>query len=148
MFSAIGKVQGLAKVSPSEETSNETGQAANETEKPEEQTSGGAGFFSAFSKIGITGISSSGTMDNIANAEAKTPTEEAELSDEKKKETWGNSLSNAFNKVGKVATDYSKGISIKMIFYFGLCLLSSRTIPVFIYCIPLTKDFLLFTEHL
>ena len=137
MFSAIGKVQGLAKVSPSEETSNETGQASNETEKPEEQTSGGAGFFSAFSKIGITGISSSGTMDNIANAEAKTPTEEAEDSDEKKKDTWGNSLSNAFNKVGKVATDYSKGnkllnftgrsfqiicISIKMIFYFGLCL--------------------------
>merc|ERR1711972_856300 len=76
-----GKVQGLAKVSPSEETSNETGQASNETEKPEEQTSGGAGFFSAFSKIGITGISSSGTMDNIANAEAKTPTEEAEDSD-------------------------------------------------------------------
>jgi len=108
LFSAIGKVQGLAKVSPSEETSNENAQADNDIEKPEEQSSGGAGFFSAFSKIGITGISSSGTMDNIANAEAKTPTDEAEEGDEKKKETWGNSLSNAFNKVGKVATDYSK----------------------------------------
>merc|ERR1711983_143693 len=108
LFSAIGKVQGFTKVSPSEETKEgETG----ETEKNEEQnnTSSG-GFFSAFSKIGIAGISSSETIENISDAAGtgKTPTEDSEESDEKKKETWGNSFSNAFNKVGKVATDYSK----------------------------------------
>merc|ERR1719322_721019 len=108
LFSAIGKVQGFTKVSPSEETKEgETG----ESEKNEEQnnTSSG-GFFSAFSKIGISGISSSETIENISDAAGtgKTPTEDTEESDEKKKETWGNSFSNAFNKVGKVATDYSK----------------------------------------
>merc|ERR1712079_992 len=61
------------------------------------------GFFSAFSKIGISGISSSGTVENLAAAGAedkdKTPTEEAaEDGDERKRDTWGNSLSNAFNK--------------------------------------------------
>merc|ERR1712079_194224 len=71
------------------------------------------GFFSAFSKIGISGISSSGTVEILAAAGAedkdKTPTEEAaEDGDERKRDTWGNSLSNAFNKVGKAATDYSK----------------------------------------
>merc|ERR1712029_1012110 len=87
------------------------GGGTGETEKNEEQnnTSSG-GFFSAFSKIGISGISSSETMENISDnaGTGKTPTEDTEESDEKKKETWGNSFSNAFNKVGKVATDYSK----------------------------------------
>merc|ERR1712029_358490 len=87
------------------------GGGTGETEKNEEQnnTSSG-GFFSAFSKIGIAGISSSETIENISDATGtgKTPTEDSEESDEKKKETWGNSFSNAFNKVGKVATDYSK----------------------------------------
>jgi len=109
LFSAIGKVQGFTKVSPSEETVKDGD--AGETEKNEEQTNtSSGGFFSAFSKIGISGISSSGTMENIdaAAGAGKTPTEDTEESDEKKKETWGNSFSNAFNKVGKVATDYSK----------------------------------------
>ena len=48
-------------------------------------------------------MSSSATVENISAND-----EEGE-NDDKKKETWGTSLSQAFNKVGKVATDYSKG---------------------------------------
>merc|ERR1711936_678655 len=61
LFSAIGKVQGFTKVSPSEETAKDGD--AGETDKNEEQNIiSSGGFFSAFSKIGISGISSSGTM--------------------------------------------------------------------------------------
>ena len=109
LFSAIGKVQGFTKVSPTEETKEE-----NTEDGDNDNETAAGGFFSAFSKIGISGISSSGTVENLAAAGAedkdKTPTEEAaEDGDERKRDTWGNSLSNAFNKVGRVATDYSKG---------------------------------------
>jgi len=108
---AIGKVQGLTtKVSPSDEKPKDAAdeETAAEGGKQDEQATGG-GFFSAFSKIGtISGMASSGTVENIAAAGGKTPTEEGDDGEDKRKETWGNSLSNAFNKVGKVATDYSK----------------------------------------
>ena len=108
LFSAIGKVPGFTKVSPTEETVKEElagGGDCGEGDKTEDQTSAGTagGFFSAFSKIGISGMSSSATVENISAND-----EEGE-NDDKKKETWGTSLSQAFNKVGKVATDYSKG---------------------------------------
>ena len=109
LFSAIGKVQGFTKVSPTEETTKEESADPADTDKQEDAAAtGGAGFFSAFSKIGMPGMTNSGTMENIA-AGGKTPEDDTEENDDKKKETWGNSLSNAFNKVGKVATDYSKG---------------------------------------
>jgi len=106
LFSAIGKVPGFTKVSPTEETLKEepgVGESCD-GDKTEDQASAGTagGFFSAFSKIGISGMSSSATVENISANE-----EEGE-NDDKKKETWGTSLSQAFNKVGKVATDYSK----------------------------------------
>merc|ERR1711874_137886 len=72
-----------------------------------EDGSSAGGFFSAFSKIGISGMSSSATVENIAG---KSPSDEAGDAEERKKETWGTSLSQAFNKVGKVATDYSKAV--------------------------------------
>ena len=109
LFSAIGKVPGFTKVSPTEEPLKEEpgggGGDCSEGDKTEDQASAGTagGFFSAFSKIGISGMSSSATVENISAND-----EEGENED-KKKETWGTSLSQAFNKVGKVATDYSKG---------------------------------------
>ena len=118
---AIGKVQGLTtKVSPSDEKPKDAAdeETAAEGGKQDEQATGG-GFFSAFSKIGtISGMASSGTVENIAAAGGKTPTEEGDDGEDKRKETWGNSLSNAFNKVGKVATDYSKGKFFSMINIF------------------------------
>ena len=111
LFSAIGKVPvpSFTKLSPTEETSkeNDAQENSDDVEKTEDATPAGAGgFFSAFSKIGISGMSSSASVDNMAG---KSPGDVAGEPDEKKKETWGNSLSQAFNKVGKVATDYSKG---------------------------------------
>ena len=107
LFSAIGKVPGFTKVSPTEETVKEEpgGGETCDGDKTEDQASAGTagGFFSAFSKIGISGMSSSATVENIS------ANEEDGENEDKKKETWGNSLSQAFNKVGKVATDYSKG---------------------------------------
>jgi len=102
LFSAIGKVPGFTKVSPTEEEPG--GGETCDGDKAEDQASASTagGFFSAFSKIGISGMSSSATVENISANE-----EEGE-NDDKKKETWGTSLSQAFNKVGKVATDYSK----------------------------------------
>jgi len=110
LFSAIGKVPvpGFNKLSPTEETSkeNDAEELTEDVAKTEEATSAGAGgFFSAFSKIGISGMSSSASVDNMAG---KSPCDEPGETDEKKKDTWGTSLSQAFNKVGKVATDYSK----------------------------------------
>ena len=115
LFNAFGKVQGLTnKVSPSDEkpkdaTEEEAG------DKAEEAASGSGGFFSAITKMGgnIPGISSSGTVENLAAAANKSSEDDTgavtEENDDKRKETWGNSFTNAFNKVGKVATDYSKG---------------------------------------
>jgi len=102
LFSAIGKVPGFTKVSPTEEEPGSV--ESGEGDKTEDQATAGTagGFFSAFSKIGISGMSSSATVENISANE-----EEGE-NDNKKKETWGTSFSQAFNKVGKVATDYSK----------------------------------------
>jgi len=110
LFSAIGKVSvpSFSKLSPTEEPSKENDAEENseDVEKTEDATPAGAGgFFSAFSKIGISGMSSSASVDNMAG---KSPGDEVGETDEKKKETWGTSLSQAFNKVGKVATDYSK----------------------------------------
>jgi len=100
LFSAIGKVPGFTKVSPTEEEPG-VGESCD-GDKTEDQPGAAGGFFSAFSKMGISGMSSSATVENISANE-----EEGE-NDDKKKETWGTSLSQAFNKVGKVATDYSK----------------------------------------
>ena len=116
IFSAIGKVQELTKVSPvspSEETAKDENPELvdSEKEKTEEQTGvASGGFFSAFSKMGISGMKSSNTTENISDAAGDgSPKDDCEESEDKRKETWGNSLSNAFNKVGKAATDYSKG---------------------------------------
>jgi len=113
IFSAIGKVQEFTKVSPSEETSkDENTEAADcEKEKSEDQAAASGGFFSAFSKIGgMSGMKSSNTSENLsASAGGEgSPKDDSEEAEDKRKETWGNSLSNAFNKVGKAATDYSK----------------------------------------
>lgn len=100
LFSAIGKVPvpGFSKLSPtSEETLKEDEAESGDAEKIEDPA-GTGGFFSAFSKIGISGMSSSASQENFAAG--KSPSDE--------KETWGTSLSHAFTKVGKVATDYSK----------------------------------------
>merc|ERR1711936_396630 len=108
LFSAIGKVPvpSFTKLSPTEETLKDAEADGGEADKTEEGSSAG-GFFSAFSKIGISGMSSSATVENIAG---KSPSDEAGDAEERKKETWGTSLSQAFNKVGKVATDYSKAV--------------------------------------
>jgi len=55
-------------------------------------------------------MKSSNTSENVsapAGGEG-SPKDDSEEAEDKRKETWGNSLSNAFNKVGKAATDYSK----------------------------------------
>lgn len=114
IFSAIGKVQELTKVSPSEESSKDENAEVvdSEKEKSDDQAGAGAsgGFFSAFSKIGgMSGMKSSNTTDNISSAAGEgSPREDSDEAEDKRKETWGNSLSNAFTKVGKAATDYSK----------------------------------------
>merc|ERR1719357_151696 len=58
-------------------------------------------------------MASSLTMENIAGKVATQPASEDNESENteketRKDETWGSSFSSAFNKVGKVATDYSK----------------------------------------
>jgi len=118
-LSAFGKVPGFTKVSPTEEekpTKEGESPAATEGDKVEEEKeespAQGSFFSSAFSKIGMSGMASSLTMENIAGKAANTgatpETEEIKEIEEKKEETWGSSFSNAFTKVGKVATDYSK----------------------------------------
>ena len=119
-LSAFGKVPGFTKVSPTEEekpTKEGEAPAATEGDKVEEEKeeshAQGSFFSSAFSKIGMSGMASSLTMENIAGKAANTgatpETEEIKEIEEKKEDTWGSSFSNAFTKVGKVATDYSKG---------------------------------------
>jgi len=120
-LSAFGKVPGFTKVSPTEEEKpTKEGEAPEgdkvEEEKEESAAAQGSFFSSAFSKIGISGMASSLTMENIAGKSAPVATndteentdKESKESDDKKDETWGSSFSNAFTKVGKVATDYTK----------------------------------------
>eukprot|EP00092_Neocalanus_flemingeri_P106565 GFUD01136736.1.p1 GENE.GFUD01136736.1~~GFUD01136736.1.p1 ORF type:complete len:506 (+),score=198.93 GFUD01136736.1:188-1705(+) len=116
-LTAFGKVPGFTKVSPTDEAktikegeATATSDEEKNEEKKEESVSQGSFFTSAFSKIGISGMASSLTMENIAGkpAAAASEVDEDKEGEEKKEETWGSSFSNAFNKVGKVATDYTK----------------------------------------
>lgn len=124
-LSAFGKVPGFTKVSPSdeekttkekEETTAAEGDKVEGDKEKEESAAQGSFFSSAFSKIGISGMASSLTMENIAGKTAPAAAADTEEdkdkenkeSDDKKDETWGSSFSNAFTKVGKVATDYTK----------------------------------------
>jgi len=115
-LSAFGKVPGFTKTSPTEDTKASTDGESEKAEddKEEKDTSGQSSFFSsAFSKMGISGMASSLTMENIAGKVATQPASEDNESENteketRKDETWGSSFSSAFNKVGKVATDYSK----------------------------------------
>jgi len=125
LLSAFGKVPGFTKVSPTEEEKeNKVGDENEGTEQDkveegkEEAGSQGSFFSSAFSKIGISGMASSLTMENIAGKSTpvspnetegeKSKDSEEKEGEEKNEETWGTSFSNAFNKVGKAATDYTK----------------------------------------
>jgi len=122
LLSAFGKVPGFTKVSPTEEEGKNEGEDGVSTEQnkieegKEEPSAQGSFFSSAFSKIGISGMASSLTMENIAGKSAPPSDAEGEKSkdsedkerEEKNEETWGSSFSNAFTKVGKVATDYTK----------------------------------------
>eukprot|EP00090_Calanus_glacialis_P013951 TRINITY_DN2258_c0_g1_i1.p1 TRINITY_DN2258_c0_g1~~TRINITY_DN2258_c0_g1_i1.p1 ORF type:complete len:507 (-),score=199.74 TRINITY_DN2258_c0_g1_i1:528-2048(-) len=122
-LSAFGKVPGFTKVSPTEEEkptkegeAREAAEGDKVEEEKEESAAQGSFFSSAFSKIGISGMASSLTMENIAGKSAPAATtdteedkdQESKESDDKKDETWGSSFSSAFTKVGKVATDYTK----------------------------------------
>jgi len=120
LSSAFSKVPGFTKSSPSEEENpikdGET-EAASEGEKGKEEkdesAAQGSFFSSAFSKIGISGMANSLTMENIAGKASTSATtdddaEDTKENEEKKDDTWSSSFSNAFTKVGKVATDYSK----------------------------------------
>ena len=137
LFSAIGKVPvpSFTKLSPTEETLKDAEADGGEADKTEEGSSAG-GFFSAFSKIGISGMSSSATVENIAG---KSPSDEASDAEERKKETWGTSLSQAFNKVGKVATDYSKGRHGSYIFVF--LIIVYLAVQETVYKAPMIADF-------
>ena len=128
-LSAFSKVPGFTKTSPTEEenpTKGREAEAEKGKEEKEEASNQGSFFSSAFSKIGISGMANSLTMENIAgkaattteNTGADADTDDKKESDEKKDETWGSSFSNAFTKVGKVATDYSKGIECSIIFEY------------------------------
>jgi len=122
-LSAFGKVPGFTKVSPTEEEKpTKEGEAPAATEgdkveeekKKEESAAQGSFFSSAFSKIGISGMASSLTMENIAGKAAPVATTDDteenpdKETDDKKDESWGSSFSSAFTKAGKVATDYTK----------------------------------------
>jgi len=120
-LSAFSKVPGFTKTSPTEEEhafKDREAEGEKGKEEKEEATNQGSFFSSAFSKIGISGMANSLTMENIAgkaattteNTGADADTDDKKESDEKKDETWGSSFSNAFTKVGKVATDYSKAV--------------------------------------
>merc|ERR1711936_248950 len=66
-------------------------------------------LFSAIGKVPVPSFTKlSPTEETLKDAEADGG--EAGDAEERKKETWGTSLSQAFNKVGKVATDYSKAV--------------------------------------
>eukprot|EP00092_Neocalanus_flemingeri_P075263 GFUD01093220.1.p1 GENE.GFUD01093220.1~~GFUD01093220.1.p1 ORF type:complete len:457 (-),score=135.10 GFUD01093220.1:337-1707(-) len=80
----------------------------NTEESPVEETF----FYSAFSKIGISCLTQTLTIENIdgkpAGPAAKTETEVNKEGDNDKEEAWEIPFSNAFTKFGKVATDYTK----------------------------------------
>merc|ERR1719470_58514 len=100
-LSAFGKVPGFTKVSPTEEEKpTKEGEApegdkAEEEKEKEESAPQGSFFSSAFSKIGISGMASSLTMENIAGKSAPAATndteentdKESKESDDKKDET-------------------------------------------------------------
>merc|ERR1740131_338413 len=112
-FSSISKVSGLTKSSTSE--SKEVDEVAES-----DATTGGL-FSSAFSKMNISKMASSLTMENISGKVAAVagatypdtpPSEEVNSTTiEPKEESWGyTSFTSAINKASKVASDYSKVI--------------------------------------
>eukprot|EP00092_Neocalanus_flemingeri_P065789 GFUD01080065.1.p1 GENE.GFUD01080065.1~~GFUD01080065.1.p1 ORF type:complete len:322 (-),score=105.92 GFUD01080065.1:128-1093(-) len=80
----------------------------NTEESPVEETF----FSSAFSKIGISGLTNTLTIEQIegkpAGPAVTTETETNKEGDDDKEEAWEIPFSNAFTKFGKVATDYTK----------------------------------------
>jgi len=114
-LSAFSKVPGFTKSSPSDEnkSTSQEGETEEESkseknEENKEESSQGNFFSSAFSKLAISGMPSSLTMENLTKKASPTEEEVEGEKDSKKDETWGSSFSNAFNKVGKVATGYTK----------------------------------------
>merc|ERR1719347_345439 len=112
-FSSISKVSGLTKSSTSE--------SREVDEVTESDATTGRLFSSAFSKMNISKMASSLTMENISGKVAAVagatypdtpPSEEANSTTiEPKEESWGyTSFTSAINKASKVASDYSKVI--------------------------------------
>merc|ERR1719318_1835857 len=90
-LSAFGKVPGFTKVSPTEEEKpTKEGEAPEgdkvEEEKEESAAAQGSFFSSAFSKIGISGMASSLTMENIAGKSAPAATNDTEENTDKVEE--------------------------------------------------------------
>jgi len=119
LLSAFGKVPGFTKSSPTDEGKatkdgvvSENAEDVKVEDEKEESVAQGSFFSSAFSKIGMSGMASSLTMENIAGKSSlpaeSSDTDENKETEDKKDETWGSSFSNAFTKVGRVATDYTK----------------------------------------
>jgi len=117
MSSAFGKFPGFTKTSaPVDEENEEV-----ESKDSEKEKSKGSYFSSSSLGLGISSITSSLTMENIYSAAGATTAKEQEEKEnedkkekegekEEQKEDWGASFSSAFNKVGKMTSDYSKVI--------------------------------------
>merc|ERR1719369_2311779 len=102
MSSAFGKIPGFNKTS-----------ASVEEEEPENKDTDIKRKGSYFSSLGLSSITSSLTMDNLYSAAGATTAKEQEEEEEKEdskeeKENWGSSFTDAFTKVGKITSDYSK----------------------------------------
>eukprot|EP00092_Neocalanus_flemingeri_P094517 GFUD01120201.1.p1 GENE.GFUD01120201.1~~GFUD01120201.1.p1 ORF type:complete len:385 (-),score=131.01 GFUD01120201.1:110-1264(-) len=102
------KVEAEAKTTMDGKQKELNNMEENTEESPVEETF----FYSAFSKIGISGLTQTLTIENIdgkpAGPTAKTETEVNKEGDDDKEEAWEIPFSNAFTKFGKVATDYTK----------------------------------------
>eukprot|EP00092_Neocalanus_flemingeri_P045900 GFUD01051497.1.p1 GENE.GFUD01051497.1~~GFUD01051497.1.p1 ORF type:complete len:345 (-),score=126.50 GFUD01051497.1:218-1252(-) len=113
LFSALSKDPVLIKLFTNEETkttkddkSSAIAEVENNEENKEENAVKENFVSSAFSKIGISNLTSSKNMENIVGYATMTEANKECNNDEEK--TWDIPFSNAFNKVGKVATDYTK----------------------------------------
>jgi len=118
-FNTIGKVSGShtgSEQPTTEDAQKEEGEEAKQEEGKEKDAAAGSGFgylTSAFSKIGISGLTGSTSTDQLEDKEHTTGEKaEQEQNGEKEnkqiKDGQPDFFSSAFSKVGKAASTYTK----------------------------------------
>lgn len=111
MSSAFGKMPSFSKVSAVEK------EGADKEEGKEREGVVGGGYFPSSLSVGLSTLTSSLTMENLYSATGATTSQEQETEGEQEvqggqeqeaKENWGVNFTDAFSKVGKMTSDYTK----------------------------------------